>query len=218
MLISSMQALAYLNVQTIIVFRNLSTIAVAIAERVALPEIKEKSPLQKASMVVIVFGAVIYGWNDFQFNLTGYLWLLLNISATGAYTITVKATDKYVGLNSFGKVLYNNTLALPVILIILLFTENPADSVAAFTDASLKTKFFLGLSCLVGFLISLAGFLMQSAVTPTGFMIANNANKIVVVLLGMYLFNTTFVVGTAAGLVIALTGGFLYSYDGVRGR
>lgn len=216
MLISSMQALAYLNVQTIVVFRNLSTIAVAIAEKVVFGN--SQSPLRMASMGIIVVGAIIYAWSDFQFNLRGYVWLGINITATGAYSIMVKVTDGKVGLNSFGKVLYNNTLALPIVLLIVLLSESPAESVGAFLDSPTQTKFFLLLSCLVGFFISVAGFLMQSAVNPTSFMIANNANKIVVIVLGMYLFRTQFVVGTAVGLVIALAGGALYSYDGVRAK
>jgi GDP-mannose transporter len=216
MLISSMQSLAFLNVQTIIVFRNLSTIAVAIAEKVVFGN--NQSTMRMVSMFIIVIGASIYAAADFQFNFQGYMWLALNITATGAYSIMVKVTDSKVGLNSFGKVLYNNTLALPIVLIIVICTESPAESVNAFMDCTLKTKFFLLLSCLVGFFISVAGFLMQSAVNPTSFMIANNANKIVVVVLGMFLFQTTFVAGTAIGLIIALAGGALYSYDGIRGK
>merc|ERR1711923_316835 len=75
-LFSNTQALKYVNVETVIVVRSCSPIAVALLERVtlgrALPSLQGMFAL-----LAIAGGAAIYVLADKGFQITGYLWLVL---------------------------------------------------------------------------------------------------------------------------------------------
>ena len=71
-MVLNMAALHYLTVETVVVFRNLSTLGVAFGDLIVF---KRTFPiLAVVSMVVMVIGSVLYGSEDLGFSVVGYFW------------------------------------------------------------------------------------------------------------------------------------------------
>ena len=88
MLVSSMLALQKVTVTTLIVARNLTTLTTAVCDVHFLKS--HFSEHQVHLLVLMFFGACLYGINDISFNLNGYMYLALNCFATTVYQIRVK--------------------------------------------------------------------------------------------------------------------------------
>eukprot|EP01034_Spumella_vulgaris_P027249 gene27249-33941_t len=116
-----MQALAHSNVETVIVFRACSPVAVCIVEYMfmdrALPNLRSS-----ISLAVVVLGAVMYCYSDSEFVLGGlkaYYWVILYFFLiTFEMTYGKKLTSSVKMDSVWGPVLYCNLLAsLPMFLL-----------------------------------------------------------------------------------------------------
>ncbi len=118
---SNMQSLSYSNVETVIVFRASSPIAVTIIEYFfmdrALPSVRSA-----ISLSIVAFGAVMYCLSDSQFLLNGftaYSWVLIYfVLITFEMTYGKKLTSSVKMDSVWGPVLYCNSLAAPPMFLI----------------------------------------------------------------------------------------------------
>ena len=97
-LLTSLRSLPYVAIATTVVFRNISTFACAFIETNFLgTTISFKA---KIALVVIFFGAVVYAYQDLNFNFYGYMYLSMNCAAytiNNVYTkVTVRDMDQTV--------------------------------------------------------------------------------------------------------------------------
>lgn len=76
LLISSMRALPLVAVATVVVFRNISTLVVAVGDVVLFK--KRFSRRAVAALLVILIGSLIYAYADGNYNPVGYRWIALN--------------------------------------------------------------------------------------------------------------------------------------------
>ena len=118
---ANMQALAYSNVETVIVFRACTPIAVTIIEYLfmgrAWPSLRSTF-----SLGLVALGAFIYCLSDSQFTVNGfkaYFWVLLYfVLITFEMTYGKKLTSSVKMESVWGPVLYCNVLAaLPMFLL-----------------------------------------------------------------------------------------------------
>ncbi|MCL7031333.1 hypothetical protein MKW94_012889 [Papaver nudicaule] len=78
-----------------------------------------------------IVSAVSGGVTDISFHAVGYMWQILNCFLTASYSLTLrrvmdtaKQVTKSGNLNEFTMVLLNNTLSLPLgLVLIFLFNE-----------------------------------------------------------------------------------------------
>ncbi len=68
------------------------------------------------------------------------------------------------------------------------------------------------LSAFVGFGLSVTGFWLQKNVSATSFIIVNNLNKIVAVILGILLFQQIISLTAMTGVLCTILGGWLYPW------
>ena len=69
-LLTNMRALAYLNVETAIVFRSLSILIVALTDFLVMKESFSTESI--FGMLLIFFGSLLYGYYDIFFDPHGY--------------------------------------------------------------------------------------------------------------------------------------------------
>ena len=73
---TSLRAFPLVAVATVVVFRNISTCAVAVCDRVIM---KEPIGMRKwKAVAAIMLGVTIYAYRDINYDFYGYMWLLLN--------------------------------------------------------------------------------------------------------------------------------------------
>ena len=178
MLSSSLKALMHVSAVTLIVIRNLTSLSVAVLDFVARgTRISSKSALSLAGMLV---GAVLYGLHDIAFSPAGYAWLILNILATTSYQVYAKSlvsleNIKHMGPTGFAYL--NNLLSLPVLILISVAS---GEWTAAARDLSTQSAAYAGLlvTGLLGFCLSVTGFKLNTLISATSMMVANNVNKV----------------------------------------
>jgi hypothetical protein len=74
----------------------------------------------------------------------------------------------------------------------------------------LRDMGILLLSSVVGFGLSISGFWLQQNVSATSFIIVNNLNKVIAVLIGIMMFNQTLSWLALSGVLVSTIGGWLY--------
>lgn len=153
---ANMQALSHSNVETVIVFRACSPIAVTVVEYMfmdrALPSLRSTF-----SLLTVAAGAVMYCLSDSEFALNGikaYYWVILYFFLiTFEMTYGKKLTSSIRMESVWGPVLYCNLLsALPMFL--LGYVNNDYDGVyEKILSMPLEGTCILLFSCFAGTMI-----------------------------------------------------------------
>lgn len=68
--------------------------------------------------------------NDLTFNLRGYVWMLVNCAVSAGYILYMRVCIRLVEFADFDSVYYNNMLAIPVMAVLSLLTEDWAGFLA----------------------------------------------------------------------------------------
>jgi GDP-mannose transporter len=125
MLVTHSLSLNRLSVPVVTVFKNLTTVGVALGDCLMLGH--EITSMMFMSAVLMFSGSLVAGWTDLEFDLLGYEWMLCNCVASAAYLLYLKHTIKVVQLSEFGMVLYNNALSIPIALAWSLLLRSAQD-------------------------------------------------------------------------------------------
>jgi drug/metabolite transporter (DMT)-like permease len=216
MLYTSLKSFVYAGVATVLIFRNIGAIFTTVVEYFVRGVTVNARIV--ASEVLIVIGAVMYGWGAIDFSWVGLFWILINVAGQVAYGVLLKkmmdVQPSFKEMSKFTMSMYNNLLAMPLVLVILVLQGEQhtfgghADDVSGFGWAVIL------LTCFLGFLISTAGFGLQKLVSATTFIVINNMTKFLNLILGMAFLNDKLAgFYDACGCLIALGAGCWYSYE-----
>jgi len=187
----NMRALAASNIETVIVFRACVPITVALLDYMylgrSLPNMRSA-----AALLMIVIGAMGYVSADAQFATTGlssYTWAFAYF-CTMCFQMTYgKYIIKEVKMNHpvWGAVLYTNTLGiLPELFIgFVIFDEGSKLPGYTLTTAA---AFAIFVSCILGTVISYAGFNCRNVLSATSFTVVGVMNKMVTVLINLVIW------------------------------
>ena len=156
MLTSSMSAMKYLAVPSVLVFRALTPLATA-AFAMCLLENSIPSKAEWASLAVIVVGAACYLAADPSFSLYGYAWMLLNLFAAALYHVYVKRCINKLTPSTMDLVLLNNVLSIPIFLLLGATIDDPVGLVQQLQHVSLGGWLAVLGSCIVAGLIAFSG-------------------------------------------------------------
>ena len=191
-MIVSMIALKYLTVETVVVFRTLSTFGVALGDKYFFG--KQFSQPALASMFVTVSGGIVYAISDAHFSGIGYFWGLMYMPPPPAlffcnnlnmYFLATIYNGLYIKLiftqsvdmSNWEKTYYNNLMALPVTFFLILFTESIPGILSSMLGMTIAGWLVILLSGVMGTAISVAGTNTRDLLTATSFNIAGNVNK-----------------------------------------
>jgi hypothetical protein len=203
-IVSSAAALAIVNVPTFSVFRNSSSLVVAVLEYFILK--KTVSLYQSTFLVLSVFGAVVYGWGDLQFSARGYLYSALHVVIASMSAVAVKKLNVQFS-SSLEMSFYNNLLSLPLLFIFAAYEYHASSS-----QIIIRNQQCAAASVPAAFLISLSALISQKLLSATSWMALNNFNKIPVLVLSQFIFSDTYSIFQACGLATSVVASAGYSF------
>eukprot|EP00929_Paragymnodinium_shiwhaense_P064923 TRINITY_DN325_c0_g1_i2.p1 TRINITY_DN325_c0_g1~~TRINITY_DN325_c0_g1_i2.p1 ORF type:complete len:343 (-),score=84.07 TRINITY_DN325_c0_g1_i2:387-1415(-) len=204
-LFTNTAALKHVNVETVIVVRSCSPIAVALLEKVTLG--KDLPNIYGCgALLVLAGGATLYVLTDDGFQVQGYMWLAAYFVSIVIEMVFVKFIVETIPMSTWTRVYYNNTLSLPL---------------AAFTCVWQGSKFLevtwsagsmaaIWLSCIVGVAISYAGFNLRKLVSATTFTVVGVVCKIITVFINDVIWTQHSNALGHVGLGICIFAGWLY--------
>jgi GDP-mannose transporter len=162
------------------------------------------------SILLMFVGSVISGYNDMEFSVKGYFWVLVNCSVGASYTLYMKAATLKTKLGDFGNVYYNNLLSIPLLITFVLINGELYSLPPQKMNFSIFLLIFNGLaSCFLSF----ASFWLVRVTSPTTHSIVGALNKIPTTIIGIIFFHTPYNIIGAVSMVIALFGGVFYAYS-----
>eukprot|EP00850_Spirogloea_muscicola_P014898 SM000110S18905 [mRNA] locus=s110:182121:189533:+ [translate_table: standard] len=193
MLITSFYSLKYMQVAMVTILKNTTNIMTAVGEMYLFN--KRHSTQVWMSLCLMIVSALFGGITDLSFHPVGYGWQLLNCLFTAAYSLTLrrvmdtaKVTTKSGTLGEMSMVLLNNSLSLPLgVVLMLAFGEvqyvyqSPLTKKGAFWFATT-------LSGLLGLFISFSSMWFLHQTSPTTYSLVGSLNKIPLSIAGILLF------------------------------
>eukprot|EP00578_Thalassiosira_sp_NH16_P003457 CAMPEP_0181128704 /NCGR_PEP_ID=MMETSP1071-20121207/28915_1 /TAXON_ID=35127 /ORGANISM="Thalassiosira sp., Strain NH16" /LENGTH=354 /DNA_ID=CAMNT_0023214611 /DNA_START=67 /DNA_END=1131 /DNA_ORIENTATION=+ len=219
-IMTSLKALPYVAIATVVVFRNCCTVIIAIVDYCLFGN--KFSKLQVASLALTTAGMLIYAGQDINFDLVGYLWLTGNSVATIANTFwnkvfITKYTKELKIQTSYGVSLIQQIETLPIVFV-LAAANGEGGAYMAYTPLDTAAKLTILATCAGGVLIGIAYPKCFSLLSGTSVVVASTANKAVSIMIGMYLFGTKLSGVQVLGLTISVGGSLWYALEGKRKR
>lgn len=160
----------------------------------------------------MTIGAVCASFNDLEFSVLGYFWMIVNCLVTSGYVLYMRYASSSIKLTKFGMVYYNNILSSIILIPVLLirkqeyFFANPM---------YLKPSFILSnvLAGVLGFYLNFASLWCVSSTSATTYAIVGSVNKVPITLLGFTLFDAKMTSEGILFVTFATFGGFLYAFS-----
>lgn len=216
MLSTSFEAMRFLSVPMITVFKQISNMLTAGGEYAFFG--KSVTPGVIVAFSVMISGALLAAANDLAFSFAGYAWQISNCVATSGYVLYLKHATQTIELSKFGMVFYNNLLSLPLLSIIAIVHFEPTILIEAHARGAINLKFFVvnAFAGTLGLFLNLASVWCVSATSATTYAVVGALNKIPATILGFLLFDTVVNRNMLIYIGVSLCGGFMYSYEKMR--
>lgn len=220
-IVTSLQALPLVAIATVVAFRNMCTVAIAIIDYMVFGTLFSKN--QTIALVVTTFGMLIYAGQDVNFNFWGYMWLAGNSVATISNTFwnkvyITKYTRELKIQTSFGVSFIQQVETLPLVFFMAIFKNEIGESEGTIYELSSFTLFVLFITCIGGFLIGITYPKCFGLLTGTSVVVASTGNKAISILIGMYVFGTELLPIQILGLLICIGGSLWYAIEGKRAK
>ncbi|KAL0459111.1 UNVERIFIED_CONTAM: GDP-mannose transporter GONST1, partial [Sesamum latifolium] len=194
MLVTSMFSLKYINVAMVTVLKNVTNVMTAVGEMYLFN--KHHDNRVWASLFLMIISAISGGFTDLSFHAIGYTWQFINCFLTASYSLTLrrvmdtaKQVTKSGDLNEFSMVMLNNTLSIPLgILLIFVFSEVDYLSKTPLLESP---TFWLVItfSGFLGLAISFTSMWFLHQTGATTYSLVGSLNKIPLSIAGIVLFN-----------------------------
>ena len=221
-LLLNMKSLAAANVETVIVFRTLTPLAVALLDSMFLGR---ELPSARAwcGLALITGGAVAYASFDDAFRRLGaraYRYPALYAGVIAVEMTYGKHIVHGVSMTSkiWGPVYYTNVLAAPVMLALFLASDDRAalGDYADSEDWPPAGLALLAVGCVLGTGISYAGWLCRSQTSAATYTVVGVMNKCVTVLANALIWRRHANVRGILSLCVCLVGGVVYEQAPLR--
>ena len=181
------------------------------------------------SLLLIVFGAFVAGWNDLEFNFAGYAFGLLSCAGQGLAFVLSKSlskeeektekTDEKTGdankLHIVLSVVHSNAVVSAVLMFVVVTVQTHWDRTQLFhgvdTSGVLSGRMQVFLNVVSVLLLNIAIFLDCTLNTPLTHAVAGNFKAGLTTVVGLIVFRTQTTPLGVVGLVLSFFGGVHYS-------
>ncbi|KAH7566079.1 hypothetical protein ACOSP7_022330 [Xanthoceras sorbifolium] len=223
MLITSMFSLKYINVAMVTVLKNVTNVITALGEMYLFS--KHHDSRVWAALFLMIISAISGGITDLSFHAVGYAWQIINCFLTASYSLTLrrvmdtaKQVTKSGNLNEFSMVLLNNTLSLPL-GVLLIFVFNEVDYLSK-TPLLRLPSFWLvmTLSGFLGLAISFTSMWFLHQTGATTYSLVGSLNKIPLSVAGILLFKVPTSLENSASIFFGLLAGVFFARAKMRER
>lgn len=223
MLVTSMFSLRYINVAMVTVLKNVTNVITAVGEMYLFS--KHHDNRVWVALFLMIISAISGGFTDLSFNAVGYTWQITNCFLTASYSLTLrrvmdtaKLVTKSGNLNEFSMVLLNNTLSLPLGLL-LIFVFNEVDYLATTPLLRLPTFWLvITLSGFLGLAISFTSMWFLHQTSATTYSLVGSLNKIPLSVAGILLFKVPTSLENSGSILFGLVAGVFFARAKVRER
>ncbi|KAL2485505.1 GDP-mannose transporter GONST1 [Abeliophyllum distichum] len=223
MLITSMFSLKYISVAMVTVLKNVTNVMTAVGEMYLFN--KHHDNRVWTALFLMIISAISGGITDLSFHVIGYAWQFINCLLTASYSLTLRRvmdTAKEVtisgDLNEFSMVLLNNTLSLPL-GILLIFVFNEVEYLSTTPLLRLPTFWLvLTLSGLLGLAISFTSMWFLHQTGATTYSLVGSLNKIPLSVAGILLFKVQTSLENSASIFFGLLAGVFFARAKMRER
>jgi drug/metabolite transporter (DMT)-like permease len=174
-----------------------------------------------AGLVLICAGSVVYATQEKQPDAAGLGYLALNVLCSTVSPLLEKrfATHLLSSQTPSGMALYRNINSVPILLVLIAWSAPEGlASVGSLSRLGGRERAALGLTALLSFTMGWAVFSLQTRVTATSIVAANNWYKLLTLLASLLLWATPFRPLGWLGIAINFAGLFWYSYEQARPR
>ena len=183
---SNLKTLQYCNVETFIVFRASTPIAVAIGDYLFLGR-ELPSYRSLLCLIGLIVGVSLYTYTDQGFEINGYKWLALWYGIFLVDQLYIKFLCKRVKMKSnWGRVYYLNFLSSIPLFFTFIINQELANEGVNWNGVSIT---FLIVSCLLGLAMSYFAFLARHAVSATSFTVLGNVCKVNTVIINLLIWD-----------------------------
>ncbi|XP_058185978.1 GDP-mannose transporter GONST1 isoform X1 [Rhododendron vialii] len=221
MLVTSMFSLKYINVAMVTVLKNVTNVITAVGEMYLFS--KHHDNRVWAALFLMIISAVSGGITDLSFHAVGYAWQITNCFLTASYSLTLRRvmdTAKQVtrsgNLSEFSMVLLNNTLSLPL-GVILIFIFNEVDYLSRTPLLRMPTFWLvMTLSGFLGLAISFTSMWFLHQTGATTYSLVGSLNKIPLSVAGIFLFNVPTSLENSASILFGLVAGVFFARAKMR--
>jgi len=211
---SNMKVLSSSNVETVIVFRASTPLAVALCDYFFL---QRNLPNRRSlfSLTSILGGAIGYVLTDSQFILNGpgvYSWALVYYVSLVFSMVYGKKLISSVKLNDkvWGSVLYTQLLSIPILMTFAFINDELVTFPHALLNIERAGLIFLVISCVVGVGISYCGWWARDVTSATTYTLIGVLNKLGTVTVNALIWDKHASWKGISALVICLIGGSFY--------
>ncbi|XAR73180.1 hypothetical protein NMG60_11007063 [Bertholletia excelsa] len=216
MLITSMLSLKYINVAMVTVLKNVTNVITAVGEMYLFS--KQHDNRVWAALFLMIISAISGGITDLSFHAVGYAWQIVNCFLTASYSLTLrrvmdtaKQVTKSGNLNEFSMVLLNNTLSLPL-GVLLIFTFKEVDYLSKTPLLRMPTFWFvITFSGFLGLAISFTSMWFLHQTGATTYSLVGSLNKIPLSIAGILLFHVPTSVENSASIFFGLVAGVFFA-------
>ena len=216
---ANMQALQASNVETVIVFRACSPIAVCAVEYFfmgrALP-----SKQSAISLSLVASGAMLYCYCDSEFTLNGikaYTWVIIYFFLITFEMTYGKMLTNSVKTESFwAPVLYCNLLAAFPMFLLGYGNGDYENITETLSEIPVNGMSILIFSCVAGTLIGYTGWLCRGMVSATSYTLVGVVNKFLTVLLNVVVWDKHSTPLGITAVCICLGSGMFYEQAPMR--
>ena len=209
---SNMKTLEHSNVDTVIVFRSSTPIAVCFADSFFMNR-ELPSTRSKLAMLCMLVGSLLYVKTDAAFKLEGistYMWVMIYYANFSVEMVYAKRITRDVKVELGTSVLLTNLFALPFMTGISLATDGIPTDLLSTMAGNTPATILLVASCIIGFAIGFSAWWCRSLVSATSFTVVGIVNKILTVFLNIVLWDKhSSFVGTLC-LLLTLFAGTVY--------
>lgn len=160
----------------------------------------------------MTFAAVAAGFNDLEYSIIGYFWMILNCFCTSGYVLYMRYASSNIKLPKFGMVYYNNLLSLGLLIPFCLLRGEEK----VFFDREIMTNNFIIINCVAGFLgfyLNFASLWCVGVTSATTYAIIGSLNKVPITVLGFVLFDAKMTDSGIMYVGLATLAGFVYAYS-----
>lgn len=218
LLYTSFMSMGIVSIATVVVFRNAGPLMTACGEYFLRGERFSQNSLIALGMMVV--GAIVYSFNDLQFDVNGYMWATFNLCMGTAAGLFGKhlAMDLKSEQTGLGLACYQNIVSVPMFVAVGVATGeawrwgNLTD--AAHDEAIPHTVIFAGLaSSMACACMGVATFELQRCVSQATVAVANVSYKLITLLMGVIIYGNNVGLAGFVGLCIAQVSACLYVYE-----
>jgi len=222
LLYTSFRTMGLVSISTVVIFRNAGPLLTAVGENYIRQEQFTNNSLIALSMMIV--GAFVYGFNDLQFDITGYMWAAFNLACTTAAGLF----GKHLSMNlkgeqsGLGLACYQNIVSFPMFVAVGFATGESSRWVDLQHSGSSSVPLMVYiaglLSCIACATMGVSTFELQRCVSQATVAVCNVSYKLITLILGAMIFGNNVGYLGLIGLVIAQGSAILYVYERQYGQ